>query len=259
MNVNLMSLGSELKFGKLCGNELRWIKVSDNNDFCLGFGLSSVCFDMPEPDARSREHRAHGSNYYPHSNIDQWLNSTASSAWFSKAHDNDACPELSPFPEYGFLSQFSADELAILQPRKFTVKVPQGSIRWHGEFVEMERLVALPSVSELLGGTGVSGDFQEEGERFDYAKSPSFIFDSVTRTAVGPGNIRFVRHSRQTSHSYPPNRVFLDITPVVRVDGDVSVDVDTDSVRIRNRYILTPKNPFEQCHESEFMSLLTAF
>lgn len=248
MLISELPLGGLLKLGKHeFFDNLLWIKVSNQNDFCLYNALRAMCFDESEPHANSREHRSGGSNFYPHSIVHQWLNTRLQEGWYSPSHPADQSTYYHNVP--GFLSMFSDTEYDLLKPRKFVVKTPQGSIRKNGETVEMEALVALPSVSELSGTPHCA-----EGEQFEYFRQPRHgWFTTATRTGIGPGCIKAMQVGNFTIKSSPPNRL-LEMHPVIRVKN---VEVESDNVAGIGCYSLAFPNPFS-ANETEFLSLIRA-
>ena len=78
--------------------------------------ITLKAFDAKEASNSNSDRKNYGNNRYSVSNIDQWLNSAASS-WYSARHSADAAPTnanvWSNYNEYdaeaGFLTNFEAD------------------------------------------------------------------------------------------------------------------------------------------------------
>ena len=226
-----------------------WIKLSSSNDFMLARGDLFMKFDTPEAFARSREHRACGSNYYPYSNVDQWLNSRAETDWFSPAHDADTDSGLK---KSGFLSRFTDEEYGFLEPRTIVCKNPPGSIRRHGEFETIHRLVSLPSVSEILPATGAHGYDPAEGSTFEFFLSPQYM-NTFTRSTSGPGSV-ISKSGYSTVCVVAPSRI-NNIRPIIRIKGDAAIEPwdDGDSA-----FRVVLKSDTIDLNEMEFLSLLNA-
>lgn len=231
--------------------DLLWIKVSRQNEFMLSTRLRCMCFDEPEPAARSREHRASGSNFYPYSIVHQWLNARRETGWYVPSHQNDASTYYRSAS--GFLSSFTDDEYNLLLPRRFIVKTPQGSIRRHGETVEMEALVALPSAIEV---TGIAMDrgYELEGDHFEYLQNAGLWANSMTRSAVGPGCIVEAFMGSRTTSRRPPSRC-LDVRPIIRLKDS---PIDPECKGHMDYFVISQPNPYDSVDEMEFLSLLRA-
>ena len=123
---------------KYYGSPIIWV-VADKNH--AGYPANSVtllskyiltlkCFDAMEPSNSSGNRRNYGNNGYLHSNIRQWLNSTASAgAWYTPQHSADAPPTnenvYDGYNEYdaeaGFQNDFSANFRNALLSTSLTV------------------------------------------------------------------------------------------------------------------------------------------
>ena len=91
---------------------------------------------------------------YPTSNINQWLNSAASSNWFSKAVDVDHAPDnryTSANTGYdsrpGFLNNFTEAERSVILPTTLTLR------KVSGNYPTTISKVFIPSIREILGTT----------------------------------------------------------------------------------------------------------
>jgi hypothetical protein len=257
MLVKDLPVGEHLIFGRHIQNiygcpsaDIQWIKTSADCDFIAAHGVRGYAFDMPEPNAPSREHRSGGCNFYPCSHIDQWLNS-GDKNWFKPASDTDT-PH-SPGDAPGFLSQFTEYELSCMLPRSFTVRTPPGSIRKYGPTHVMERKVALPSRSEL--GMASNPDEEIEGKPFELFKNPSLIAIQaiVTRTAVGPGTVICVNPKGNRSYTYSPSSLHV-YYPIIRITPETEVYQCEAGLSSVSLYI--PERPYPSYEPGDLWSVL---
>lgn len=258
MTINDLTIGSKLIFGRFrqrtpfqqdLPRTLQWIKLSRHNDFVSEYSIGFLMFDPSEPNARSREHRNGGNNFYPVSVIDQYLNARDVQDWFSPRHEFDCCsPGL--YPDHGFLSLFTDDEYNMLIPRAISIQTPQGSIRQYGEVYTTERRVALPSVAELTAIPSMRGRYPVEGSPFPAISSS--VTRCLTRTASGPGSVCEYNFIQNCVTAHAANRN-ASIRPIIRLT-DADVEECTPGY-----WTLCPPNPYEHDDKTEFLSLLNAF
>ena len=112
-------------------------------------------FDAKEPNNTDSNRRQYGNNRYSVSNIDHWLNSTASAGqWYSPQHSTDQSPNgtdvVSRIPydtDAGFLNGFDARFIAAIQDTTITVAQPTAD---GGGTDTLTRKVFLPSYAELF-------------------------------------------------------------------------------------------------------------
>lgn len=113
-------------------------------------------FDAAEPNNTNGNRRYRGNNRYSVSNIDQWLNSTASAGqWYSPQHDTDQSPnstsvvKANPYDtDAGFLNGFDVRFIATMQDT--TIKVARNTVTDGGGYDTLTRKVFLPSLAELF-------------------------------------------------------------------------------------------------------------
>ena len=113
-------------------------------------------FDAKEPNNTDSGRRDYGNNRYSVSNIDQWLNSTASAGqWYSPQHDTDQSPNgisvvsQNPYDvDAGFLNGFNANFVSAIQDT--TIKVALNTVTDGGGYDTLTRKVFLPSKAELF-------------------------------------------------------------------------------------------------------------
>lgn len=113
-------------------------------------------FDAKEPNNTDSGRRDYGNNRYSVSNIDQWLNSTASAGqWYSPQHDTDQSPNSTsvvsqnPYDtDAGFLNGFDARFIEAIQDT--TIKVALNTVTDGGGEDTLVRKVFLPSKAELF-------------------------------------------------------------------------------------------------------------
>ena len=113
-------------------------------------------FDAKEPNNTNADRQAKGNNRYSVSNIDHWLNSTASAGqWYSPQHSTDQSPNSTnvvsqnPYDtDAGFLNGFDARFIAAIQDT--TIKVARNTVTDGGGYDTLTRKVFLPSTAELF-------------------------------------------------------------------------------------------------------------
>lgn len=116
--------------------------------------ITLKCFDAKESSNPNSGRKNYGNNRYSQSNIDQWLNSAATS-WYSARHSYDAPPNdsnvWSGYNEYdaeaGFLTNFEADfRNAILDA---VIRVAKNTVTDGGGYEDITRKVFLLSNTEV--------------------------------------------------------------------------------------------------------------
>lgn len=113
-------------------------------------------FDAKEPNNTNSDRQSYGNNRYSVSNIDHWLNSTASAGqWYSPQHSTDQSPNSTnvvsqnPYDtDAGFLNGFDARFIAAIQDT--TIKVARNTVTDGGGYDTLTRKVFLPSKAELF-------------------------------------------------------------------------------------------------------------
>lgn len=113
-------------------------------------------FDAKEPYNTDSNRRQYGNNRYSVSNIDHWLNSTASAGqWYSPQHSTDQSPNSTdvvsknPYDtDAGFLNGFDARFIASIQDT--TIKVACNTVTDGGGTDTLVRKVFLPSKAEFF-------------------------------------------------------------------------------------------------------------
>ena len=113
-------------------------------------------FDAKEPNNTDSDRRYRGNNRYSVSNIDHWLNSTASAGqWYSPQHSTDQSPnstdvvKANPYDtDAGFLNGFDAKFISAIQDT--TIKVARNTVTDGGGYDTLTRKVFLPSKAELF-------------------------------------------------------------------------------------------------------------
>lgn len=112
-------------------------------------------FDAKEPNNTISGRQNNGNNRYSVSNIDHWLNSTASAGqWYSPQHETDQSPNstdvvaTNPYDvDAGFLNGFDAQFISAIQDTTITVALPSTD---GGGSDTLVRKVFLPSKAELF-------------------------------------------------------------------------------------------------------------
>ena len=143
--------------------------------------ITLKAFDAKEASNSNSDRKNYGNNRYSVSNIDQWLNSAASS-WYSARHSADASPTnanvWSNYNEYdteaGFLANFEADfRAAILDT---VIRVAKNTVTDGGGYEDITRKVYLLSNTEV----GLANENSvAEGTVWSY-------FNSATRRQCKP-------------------------------------------------------------------------
>ena len=113
-------------------------------------------FDAKEPNNTNADRQTKGNNRYSVSNIDHWLNSTASAGqWYSPQHATDQSPNSTnvvtrnPYDtDAGFLNGFDARFIAAIQDT--TIIVARNTVTDGGGYDSLTRKVFLPSLAELF-------------------------------------------------------------------------------------------------------------
>ena len=113
-------------------------------------------FDAKEPNNTDSDRRDKGNNRYSVSNIDHWLNSTASAGqWYSPQHATDQSPNSTsvvmknPYDtDAGFLNGFDTRFIEAMQDT--TIKVARNTVTDGGGYDTLTRKVFLPSKAELF-------------------------------------------------------------------------------------------------------------
>lgn len=170
--ISNLPIGAKIKFGKHSvegeqAQEIIWSIVAKSHESTPAYPSNSVTLltskiiDVRAIDAIERTNPAnnrngYGNNYYPFSNISQWLNSDAESDWYSAQHQYDAPPIAGNIYNSGgayahrpgFLYHFSPEERnAILNT---TIRCVKPTADGSG-YTDISTKVFLPSLTEVLG------------------------------------------------------------------------------------------------------------
>lgn len=222
-----MPLGTKLLFGhkrRDLDDKIMWVKVSDNNDFVTIASCGTDSFDKREWNSPSRARRNQGNNYYPHSNIHQWLNARGGAQW-QPMHEFD---NTYSGTIQGFGDQFTDAEYAAIIEREIEVVTPPGSKKQFPPTSKMNVKVTLPAASEIWDGF----ECQEGSFLPTLWRVVGGCFQVMTRTGFkDPSHIvcfsngeRYYAPADEYSRIYPMIRLFPD-TEIVK--SDVS---DSDSL-----------------------------
>lgn len=169
---------------KYNGKQIRFIvghQATDRTKLVTESIITLKAFDAKEASNSNSDRKNYGNNRYSVSNIDQWLNSAASS-WYSARHSADAAPTnanvWSNYNEYdteaGFLANFEADfRAAILDT---VIRVAKNTVTDGGGYEDITRKVYLLSNTEV----GLANENSvAEGTVWSY-------FNSATRRQCKP-------------------------------------------------------------------------
>ena len=159
-----LSIGAKIKVPHSVIGDIIFLKCDQNHE---GYPENSTtlitdelillrAFDAAEPNNTDSDRRNFGNNRYSVSNIDHWLNSTASAGqWYSPQHATDQSPNstdvvaANPYDtDAGFLNGFDARFIAAIQDT--TIKVARNTKTDGGGYDTLTRKVFLPSLAELF-------------------------------------------------------------------------------------------------------------
>lgn len=221
MKISEMPVGEYLVFGQFLRSDERtpvnllWRKASEQNEFYANDGIGKFCADAQEPENESRDRRERGSNFFPQTNICQFLNAVDDD-WFKPQHEKDVADNnLKNCP--GFLNLFEAWERKMITPHEIVTSVPVGFKRKYGEQVKTTLKVSMLSRSQLYGG-----EEPVEGEQLSlFARGATTPVNLMLRTAVNTGLCAIDRRGRFTNHC--PATEF-NIVPFLRLDDDCNVE-----------------------------------
>lgn len=180
MKLKDLPIGSKVKFGSYAKRtnspalDLKWTKITANGMLVLEPGVLYGTFDAPEQQASNRDRRHHGWNYFPLSNIFQFINSSEAQ-WFKPQHDADECGYANYSHDCGFLSSFTSEEIAQIIPHEITVGTPDGARKKYGTRTTQKCLISLPSLSQL------NMEFADDYLRCEGGEIPALRDDSVFR------------------------------------------------------------------------------
>lgn len=215
---------------KYNGKQIRFIvghQATDRTKLVTESIITLKAFDAKEASNSNSDRKNYGNNRYSVSNIDQWLNSAASS-WYSARHSADAAPTnanvYSYYNEYdteaGFLTNFEADfRAAILDT---TIRVAKNTVTDGGGYEDITRKVYLLSNTEV----GLANENSvAEGTVWSY-------FNSATRrqckpTAEAVSKSEYTNSSLNASSAWYwwlriPYAGYADFARLVRTDGSLS-------------------------------------
>ncbi len=220
MKISEIPVGEYLAFGQFRRSGdlkpfgLLWRKGSTLNEFYVQDGIGKFCADAQEPENESRDRRERGSNFFPQTNICQFLNS-AEDNWYKPQHDSDTVDNtLKNNP--GFLRSFEEWERKLIIPHEVVTSVPAGFKRKYGEQVKTTLKVSMLSRSQIFGGEDLT-----EGEQLEVFARGTTIADLLTRSAVNTGFYAIDRRRKLTNQC---PALECNIVPFLRLDGDYPVE-----------------------------------
>lgn len=197
---------------------LLWTKVSDDGDLILVSNIGYDIFDEREPNNPGRDRRARGGNFFPESNIFQYLNS-AENDWYAAAHEYDEPPRrYREVQNPGFMTTFSPFEKSLLESMQITCSVPSGFKKKYGHEITINCKVSLPSLSQL----GVEREGGTEGRAWAGLPFLRAGRPIMTRTAAGSGIAAYIPGRCQV-RTQSPYQV-ENLAPVVRLKPDVEIE-----------------------------------
>lgn len=220
MTINDIPIGGYFTVGlfqrrnRRAPEPISWRKASYNNEFYGDDGLGAFSADEREPENESRDRRERGSNFFPQTNICQFLNSEEAN-WFKPQHETDTVSDaLGRQP--GFLYLFEGWERNLIVPHEVSVIVPSGFKRKYGELFKTTLKVSMLSRSQLFADAD-----QSEGEQLEVFRMEGIPVNFLTRTAINTGLIA-VNGRRGQSNNSPAAE--CNIIPFIRFDGNSPVE-----------------------------------
>lgn len=122
--LSALNVGDKLKFGSIFGNKIVQ-RVANKADNLVTLITDGIVFrgelDAKEPKNTKKSLQEYGNPYYPQSNIQQWLNSSAGAGqWYKAQHSADEPPAYDKFA--GYLNEWTSDEIDKLQTRDIICK-----------------------------------------------------------------------------------------------------------------------------------------
>lgn len=162
--LNSLPIGAKIKVPHSVMGNVIFLKADQNH---AGYPENSTtlitdelillrAFDAKEPNNTNSARRDYGNNRYSVSNIDHWLNSTASAGqWYSPQHSTDQSPNSTnvvtknPYDtDAGFLNGFDEQFISAIQDT--TITVARNTKTDGGGYDTLTRKVFLPSKAELF-------------------------------------------------------------------------------------------------------------
>ena len=223
MKVGDLPVGAHILLGAADDRDLEWVKVTTDSRFFLISCIAKKMFDAREHNSQSAIRRSCGNNFYPHSNIHQWLNGRGSE-WFTETHPEDE--RTFGYFSAGFLTEFMPDELDAMADQEIVVAVPVGSRKQFGRKYTITAKVWLPSASEF----GYEDpDVSCEGEPIEALIDLAGAYPGIgimTRTGVRDGG--HVIHYSGLSPLTAMARIRSNIRPMICLKQNTEVS-DPDS------------------------------
>lgn len=246
MTVNEVPVGGLIAFGNHGEDLMTWVKLDASNLMITQKRLDAMCYDEQEYHSDSRARRNHGNNFFPESNICQWLNSDKPS-WYSKTHANDEAPYY--HLREGFLNGLTEYERSALMEQEITIAVPLGSRKQYGRIYTAKYRVVLPSASQL--GLPVDSGQEIEGDPienfFSYVRPAEMM--TRTWTADAGHNICYEWGEASSMPCNKPQRVY----PMIKLSGDTEIEeVGADKFGQAVYYVKTGAESMME----EFLNLL---
>ena len=220
MKISEMPIGECLVFGQFLRTgdripvNLLWRKASAQNEFYASEGIGKFCADAPEPENESRDRRERGSNFFPQTNICQFLNAVGDN-WFKPQHETDVANDRLK-NRSGFLSSFEEWERKVIVPHEIVTSVPVGFRRKYGEQVKTTLKVSMLSRSQLYGGEELT-----EGEQLPIFAHGATLTNILFRTAVNTGLSAVDHRGRAVNHS---PALDFNIIPFLRLDDNSTIE-----------------------------------
>lgn len=212
------------RIGAIPPDDLIWCKLNET-EFILVNSIRGP-FDYAEYGSTSRSRRRHGNNFYPYSNVHQFLNIDDTSQW-KPSHPDDRLHDFYQGMRC-FISAFDLNELSIMMEQEYTVTIPCGEKKNYHEPFQMHSIVKLPSVQEIY-------DFQNsltaEGKHF-----PIDIFMTRDGSSEDAGKIVIMNLNTGYGYRYCENcnETVRAIHPIIKLNPETDVCILDVSHEHRN-------------------------
>jgi hypothetical protein len=226
-----LAVGDKIYFGTIYGNKIVW-RVLEHGHSGYPSGSTTLiadkiitvkCFDAKEPNNTNGDRSVDGNTRYSVSNIQEWLNSNATTgAWYSAQHTYDEPPNSSyvnsgynPYDTAaGFLNGFTATEQGLLLSTSLNTALC--SIDGGGSETVTDKMFLL---SETEVGLGNENSIAE-GIAFSYFSSNTIRKFYPTADAVNNDTSKHLRQTNSYAFSLrTPNTSRNGYIRVVSADG----------------------------------------
>ena len=242
-----LPIGAKIKFGKHqvaseVAQPIIWV-VADKNH--IGYPSNSITLvtekiiDMRAYDATEDGYQ-YGQGNYILSNINQWLNSSASAGqWYSPTHAKDVAPTYKDRP--GFLNNFSAYERNLILPTMLNIPIDNNTSS------KISPSVFLLSENEIRGVSSVSDDSTRLSYFTTRAINATVTESTYNYSTTKPSNLTslsattqywtrtftdkyaYVVTATSDSNDYPPSTSTCGVRPALNLSGNTKISDATST------------------------------